>query len=222
MLRASHIVTVLAAASCALGIALPSCKPNPDLLKQTIPAGQTTLTASTDPLSYVLLGVGYQNYTCTDAGTFTSAGATADLYDLSCVAKTPADVARITTTANKLWNSKLPIIQCITPVLGKVAAIGKHFFSPSPSGTGISPVWDRRAETKKANAYVLARKTGNIPAPTGAQDVDWLQLANVEGSLATTIYRTDTRGGPPPTSCTPGSSTRVKYVAAYYLMGNTA
>jgi len=38
--------------------------------KLVLPAGQTALTAPTDPTSYVLLGVGFQNYTCSDAGVY--------------------------------------------------------------------------------------------------------------------------------------------------------
>lgn len=63
-------------------------------------------------------------------------------------------------------------------------------------------MWDFRAASAKGNpnAFVLAAKVGDIPAPTGKQDIDWLQLNNVSGSLATTVYRTDTRGGQPPAS----------------------
>jgi len=67
--------------------------------------------------------------------------------------------------------------------------MGSHFFNPPPSGTGISPVWDFRAVSAKGNpdAFVLAAKVANIPAPSGPKDVDWLQLKSVTGALATQV-----------------------------------
>ena len=50
------------------------------------------------------------------------------------------------------------------------------------------------------NAFVLANKTGDVPAPTGSQDVDWLQLTGAEGSLAKTVFRLNTKAGQPPSS----------------------
>jgi hypothetical protein len=80
--------------------------------------------------------------------------------------------------------------------------MGQHYFVTSPSGTGLSPVWDFRAASAQGNpnAFVLGAKVGDLPAPTGSSDVDWLQLKNVSGSLATSVYRVDTRGGQPPAS----------------------
>lgn len=221
----SYLITVLAAASFVVGIGIPSCKPSQTLLKQIIPASQQVLTASADPTSFVLLGIGYQNYTCNDAGKFAAVGATADLFDVSCAAKTPAASAAIAEGSFKLWTKCKKTDDAIAPGFGANKVLsGKHFFSTSPSGTGISPVWDMRsigpASVKgKADAFVLAAKTGNIPAPTGAKDVDWLQLSNVQGKLGTAIYRVDTRGGPAPASCTAGESTRVKYTSIYIISG---
>lgn len=36
----------------------------------TLPANQTALTAPTAPVTSVLLGIGFQNYTCSDAGAY--------------------------------------------------------------------------------------------------------------------------------------------------------
>jgi hypothetical protein len=73
----------------------------------------------------------------------------------------------------------------------------------SPSGTGISPKWDftSRKFAGNATAFVLGAKTGDILAPTDpATNIDWLQLAAVQGELASEIFRVDTVGGQPPTS----------------------
>ncbi|KAF8967757.1 hypothetical protein BDZ97DRAFT_1755842 [Flammula alnicola] len=189
----------------------------------TVPANQTVLAAPSTAPSYVLLGVGYQNYTCSTAGVYTSVGAVADLYDISCLSSVPAVFTNIQDEAYRLWQS-LPTSPKTLPAANGYPLMGSHFFATSPSGTGISPVWDFRGASAKGNpdAFVLAAKIGDLPAPTGAQDVDWLQLKSVEGSLATQIYRTDTRGGTAPTSCTPGSALiSLKYVAKYWLYGGT-
>ncbi|KAH9479339.1 hypothetical protein JR316_0007929 [Psilocybe cubensis] len=193
--------------------------------KMTLPAGQTALSAPTDPISSVILGVGIQNYTCTDAGTYASAGAVADLYDLSCLTKLGPIFNGVQDLAFAAWKIMPASIKTPgrTPLMG-YGFLGSHFFVTSPSGTGISPVWDYRAGSAKgnSNAFVLAAKVGNTPAPTGKQDVDWLQLKSVQGSLATQIYRTDTRGGQPPASCKPGSAPiSVKYVSKYWLFGGS-
>ena len=84
--------------------------------------------------------------------------------------------------------------------------LGQHYFVPNPKpaagSPAVSPVWDFTSDSEKGNpdAFVLAAKAGDIPAPTGKNDVDWLQLKNVEGELADTVYRTDTKGGQPPAS----------------------
>ncbi|PPQ78677.1 hypothetical protein CVT25_010698 [Psilocybe cyanescens] len=193
--------------------------------KLVLPAGQTALTAPTDPTSFVILGVGIQNYTCTDAGVYTSAGAVADLYDLSCLSKITPIFNTVQDLAYAAWKIMPASVKTPggSPLMG-YGFLGSHFFVTSPSGTGISPVWDYRAGSAKGNAdaFVLAAKVGNIAAPTGSKDVDWLQLKSVQGSLATQIYRTDTRGGQPPASCKPGSAPiSVKYVSKYWLFGGS-
>lgn len=69
------------------------------------------------------------------------------------------------------------------------------------------------------DAFVLTKKAFGAPAPTGMQDVDWLSLTNIgAGKLADEVYRTDTREGQPPASCTPGSEPiTVKYAAKYCM-----
>jgi len=189
-----------------------------------LPSNQTALAAPTAPVSYVLLGVGFQNYTCSSAGTYTSAGAVADLLDISCLSTIPDVFNNIQNVAYDGWKQAPPDVKTLGPVVGGYPFMGSHFFSTSPSGTGISPVWDFRGAIAKGNpdAFVLAAKVANIPAPTGPQDIDWVQLKAVSGALATQIYRTDTRGGVAPASCAVGSAPlSVKYVSKYWLYGGT-
>jgi hypothetical protein len=168
-----------------------------------------------------MLGVGFQNYTCGATGTYTSAGATADLFDLSCLSEENADLFNnIQDIAFTLWSKSNFDPKDMTHKVPM--KLGEHFFQTNPSG-GLSPVWDFRGDSapSQLDAFVVAAKVGNLPAPTGHEDVDWLQLNGVSGALATTIYRTHTKGGQPPTSCTPGSGVQqVKYVAKYWIYGS--
>jgi len=178
---------------------------------------RTAFSTPTSPLTSLVLGVGVQNYTCSTAGTYTSTGAVATLYDLACMSHSPEfDVMQ--DLAYDLWNASPANA---TPPTSS-SFMGNHFFITSPSGTGLVPVWDYRAGVAEGNpeAFVLAAKVADVPAPTSSQDVDWLQLKSVSGSLSTQVYRTDTRGGSPPTSCTPGSAPiSLRYVAKYWLYG---
>ncbi|KAJ7119947.1 hypothetical protein C8R43DRAFT_1112426 [Mycena crocata] len=189
-----------------------------------LPAGQTAIVApSTAPL-FVSLGVGIQNYTCSSSTLkYTSTGAVASIFDISCLDKTPA-FANIQTIAFKAWNAA-PASISASVIGSKIAApalLGQHYFVTSPSGTGISPKWDFTSTGKFAGnttAFVLAAKAANLTAPTNpATNVDWLALNNVQGSLASKIFRIDTVGGQPPTSCVAGSADiTVKYTAKYFL-----
>ncbi len=46
-----------------------------------------------------------------------------------------------------------------------------------------------------------------MPAPTGSEDIDWLVLNRVIGSLATQVFRVDTRDGQPPATVCRSHST---------------
>ncbi|KAJ6544511.1 hypothetical protein B0H19DRAFT_886334, partial [Mycena capillaripes] len=178
-----------------------------------LPAGQTALVSPTTAPQFMLLGVGIQNYTCSSAGIYTSIGALASLFDISC--DQSADFASIQTTAFDIWNGA----SADTPsssIGSQVAApdlLGNHLFVTSPSGTGISPEW------VIGSALVIGAKVGDIVAPTDSTtNVDWLALNNAQGTLASKIFRIDTVGGQPPTSCVAGSDPiSVKYTAKYYL-----
>ncbi|KAF9530388.1 hypothetical protein CPB83DRAFT_850831 [Crepidotus variabilis] len=173
----------------------------------TVPPGQTTLPAPSGKPSFVMFGVGTQNYTCGAAGTYTSTGAVAQLFDLSCLA----------SKNQAAFNADI-----ITAAPGE-AKLGQHYFQKNDAGA-LSPVWDFRGDSAKgnANAFVLAAKKGNVAAPTGAQDVDWLFLQSVSGNLATSIYRAQTKGGQPPASCTPGTpDITVPYTSRYWLYGGS-
>ncbi|KAJ6489957.1 hypothetical protein C8R45DRAFT_868093 [Mycena sanguinolenta] len=189
-----------------------------------LPSNQTALVAPTTSPLFVALGVGVQNYTCSSTtSTYTSIGAVASLFDISCLDKTPA-FATVQTSAYGAWKAAPSGVSANT-IGAKVGAsnlLGYHYFVTSPSGTGISPKWDFTSTGKFAgnsSAFILAAKAGDIAAPTNsATNVDWLMLNNVQGSLASKVFRIDTVNGQPPTSCVPGSADiSVKYASKYFL-----
>ncbi|CAE6386181.1 unnamed protein product [Rhizoctonia solani] len=159
---------------------------------------------------YIALGVGTQNYTCSAAGTYTSAGAVATLIDLSCLEQSePETFENIQTYAYNVignWNN-------VEATLGPyIHVLGKHYFV-SQSGA-IAPKFDF---SQTGNGYVISKKIGGASSPDGTQNVDWLELQNTSGSLAKYVYRVNTQGGQPPASCTLGQSVTVPYTAKYWF-----
>ncbi|EEB90399.1 hypothetical protein MPER_11403 [Moniliophthora perniciosa FA553] len=90
-----------------------------------------------------------------------------------------------------------------------------HSSITTPLRDCLSPKWDFSVSTGDSKDFVVGARQAGISAPTGASDVDWLYLTNVQGTLASEIYRTNTKGGQPPASCTPGKALDVEYTALY-------
>lgn len=78
--------------------------------------------------------------------------------------------------------------------------LGQHYFIQRSGNTNLSPVWDFRSTTGNSNAIMIAIKTGDLPAPTGPGDIDWLELKKVSGGLAGELLRVFTHAGQPPPS----------------------
>jgi len=195
-----------------------------------LPSGASTLVAPSTPSPrFIGIGVGVQNYTCSTAGTFTSVGAVAELFDISCLnPSTFNSVGQFAFDAWKLAPKQITaadLIQDLSFIKAPVV-LGQHFFIPNPTGTGLSPEWNFSSASEKGhpNAFVVGAKAGDIPAPSNpGTNVDWLELNAVEGDLASQVYRIETIGGQPPTSCTPGSpEISVKYVSQYWFFGGSA
>ncbi|KAJ7288283.1 hypothetical protein C8J57DRAFT_1494596 [Mycena rebaudengoi] len=188
-------------------------------IKMDLPSNQTLLVSPTTAPRYVALGVGVQNYTCTEATLkYASAGAVASIFDISCLKGTA--LATIQTTAYKLW-AAAPASAKPSSIRAVPTLLGDHYFVPSPSGTGISPKWDFTSagpNAGNATAFIIAAKAAGIAAPNTAIDVDWLFLNRVSGDLASQVFRIDTVGGQPPSSCVAGSAPiSVKYTSKYFL-----
>ncbi|KAL0571271.1 hypothetical protein V5O48_010688 [Marasmius crinis-equi] len=181
--------------------ASPAAKTLCDVSDVKVQAG--SLPPQTAPTSFIALGVGTQNYTCSSAGNYTSAGAVATLYDISCT------YANFDATAD----------------VQNLLVLGQHFFITNPvnASAGISPKWDFTSRLGDPQAFVVGARIDFMPAPVDpATNIDWLKLGAVpgQGSLASEIYRTDTKGGQPPASCAVGSKPiTVKYSATYWFTG---
>ncbi|CAE6482579.1 unnamed protein product [Rhizoctonia solani] len=174
-------------------LALPS---SPDI---SIPSGLKP--------KYITLGVGTQNYTCSSAGTYASAGAVATLVDISCAyASDPYLFGDVQTWAYNLYPQWQYASEPYTHELGK------HYFI-SQSGS-IAPKFDF---TQTGKGYTVAKKAAGTTSPEGSNNVDWLELQSTSGNLAKYVFRVDTQGGQPPASCKAGETVRVKYTAKYWF-----
>ncbi|KAJ6595520.1 hypothetical protein DFH09DRAFT_1134863 [Mycena vulgaris] len=196
--------------------------------KMRLPSNQTLLVAPSQGPSYIGLAIGTQNYTCASTGTYTNVGAVAELFDVSCLYGTPEffSLQQIAYTVWKFASPAAPISEIISFLQPFKASfvLGQHYFVPAPSGTGISPKWDftSGALAGHPDAFIIAAKVGDMLAPTGPPDVDWLSLTKVQGDLATQVFRINTVGGLPPASCTAGSPPiAVKYASMYWLYGSS-
>jgi len=186
-------------------------------------AGDFNLTIPTGRhISAVSVGFGVQNYTCDPTSkTFTSIGAVGELIDESCdfLQTNFSTVQNNLFTAWKSISSSTTIQDVITQLNGHPGVPGQHYFVENATSKAVVPVWDYRPSMPThPRGFVDARKVGQMPAPTGANDVPWLKLVRVEGDLAYDIFRINTMGGQPPTSCTPGAApTSINYSAVYVL-----
>jgi Protein of unknown function (DUF3455) len=119
----------------------------------------------------------------------------ATLFDVSCLAKTPI----LTYIPTLVYEGG----SALANLLGKTPLdLGQHYFITNPeTGTGIVPRFDFTASQNNPNAFVDAKKVGDLPDPyNSTADVDWLQLQGFLGDLAKTVFRVNTKGGQPATS----------------------
>jgi hypothetical protein len=138
---------------------------------------------------------------------YRSTGAVAELFDISCLYGTSL-FDKLPDDAIKLW-SEAPSHLTISEVIKDLSymknpiVLGEHYFITNPiTGTGLSPRWDFTSHAFRGNpnAFVVGTTVGNLAAPTGSQDINWLYLTAAQGELANEVYRTDTRLGQPPAS----------------------
>ncbi|QSZ35202.1 hypothetical protein DSL72_008069 [Monilinia vaccinii-corymbosi] len=202
----------------------PVCNLNnaaqPVLSPKPLPGPSTGLT-----LKHVAIGRGTQNYTCSTNATAApvALGAVATLFNASCVASTYPDLLSI------LPNVALQFDLNLAPSAGNLNPVdlmlsGHHYF------TNVStPFFNLNTKNWKLGSGGFAKSDG-MSAPAGASigqnnqgfgAVPWLKLTardGVTGGLQE-VYRVNTAGGNPPTTCADrlGSSFDVQYAAEYWF-----
>ncbi|KAI0716434.1 hypothetical protein C8Q76DRAFT_617669 [Earliella scabrosa] len=213
------------------GEGIANCKI--DKFVPNFPHGQNQLVAPSTPPRFIGLAFGVQNYTCTPAGNYTSAGAVAELIDVSCQVYEPG-FDTIQHDLYNVWTKLIPhpieAIIDLLHLLNPPYVLNQHYFVPNPvTGEGLSPKWDftsSGAFQGVKDAFIIAKGKASIPAPTDPKkDVAWLDVVNVDGKIADEVFRFDTVGGQPPSSCVYngpyGNDLSVKYVSKYIFYGGS-
>jgi hypothetical protein len=182
----------------------------------TLPPGQTAIAvpAGERPVN-IVLGVGTQNYTCGATGKYSSVGAVAKLFDISCLYGKRA----FTDIEDVFLGLPAPVRNTIINVASRTPLlVGDHYFVTNPvTGTGIAPKFAQKANG--GAVFTVLTKVNGTAAPTGPPDVDFLQLKTIAGDWATTVFRVDTENGAPPASCTAGTpDISVPYAAKYWFL----
>ncbi|WVF66734.1 hypothetical protein IAT40_001476 [Kwoniella sp. CBS 6097] len=175
-----------------------------------VPGGETT--------SMITVGRGVQNYTCTN-GNYVSAGALANLFDVSCLFSMTAKTIDPVTLNDLL--PKLAFKALSFPSLGDdgLQIAINHLFVATPNAAtpGISPEFALSSGSDK----IIVSKLSNSTAPSNpTTNVPWLHLGAIQGqgTLAKSVFRVNTVNGQPPSSCSSeGESLSVNYASMYWF-----
>ncbi|RDW79001.1 DUF3455 domain-containing protein [Aspergillus mulundensis] len=204
-------------------------------ITDTTTLASSTLTAPSKGLSAkaITLGRGTQNYTCASSSNLATpkaTGATATLFDASCVAAFDARYGASTGSQSilHLLPDVLKPVPLSTTDLSAIIlqrlskqdlVVGKHYFTAD--GT---PFFDLRGAGRDNSDWIAARKADQMDAPSKpgfgiTGDVAWLKLTAVEGGYRE-VYRVHTAGGSAPATCEgmPAEFT-VDYTAEYWFYG---
>jgi len=236
MVAVSNIAAVAAGFPGSLTPGMPRRPGVHDLSKAVIPlspAQQTALGTPTTPLSAVGVAFGVQNYTCSANNVFVSAGAVAEVFDISCLASSNSSrLSTIQSDLFDLWNSTRAgnatvqqLIETMPNVVPPKMILSQHYFIKNTAG-GISPVWDFRATEKfkgVENAVFVGKASANVSDANPTKNVPWLHLGNVSGDISDEVYRILTVGGVAPSSCVSGTTKdiSVKYTSQYWFFGGS-
>jgi hypothetical protein len=97
---------------------------------------------------------------------------------------------------------------------GSAPRIGTHSIRiDENTGTEVSEVFERTEGEQKAAEL---KKVSVLSAPNSEKDMDWSRLEAVKSTWAQTVFRVETSGGQPPSSCFAGDpSISLPYHAQY-------
>ncbi|KAH7103757.1 hypothetical protein BKA62DRAFT_696357 [Auriculariales sp. MPI-PUGE-AT-0066] len=186
-------------------------------VKPWLPADQQNVTVPMDQKPrFITVGVGVQNYTCSDAGKFTSVGAVASLYDVSCIAKLPIAQHIQDYMFTALNANDAPSVVDLLLLEGTLK-IGDHYFIAGKDGK-LVPVFDFTNTLKDKEQFVNVAKKGNIASPDSPGDVDWLELKRWRARQPRPpSASTRTLASPRHQWCMSGDKISVPYAAQYWF-----
>lgn len=180
-------------------------------------------------LSRVVLGLGNQKYSCTNATTHqpldvpVAIGAEAVLYDASCLVVNHPDLLhKLPSTLVQVPGSTILTFAAFEELWQQPGLIvGEHYFTDSttPTFTFFSAAVGML--TVEGSIF-LGKVEERVPAPSNAAEgaVDWLRLGVKEGTVTYKAgYRVVTAGGKPPADCLAypqGGGLKVPYAAEYW------
>lgn len=191
--------------------------------------GATNLPGTTNPVAFVAIGRGIQNYSCTAVGaTPVSIGAIAVLFDYTSIAN--SNETELDTFPGTAVNVPFdPFSPTPVSIAGLPAAtvLGHHYFAadgtPTFNLTGAPAVGGE-------NMILFGNKTATVTAPAGSPlgpdgtgSVAWLQLlAKVNIPLEESVgiveaYRVETAGGNPETICSEVGTQVIPYASEYWF-----
>ncbi|KAF7879321.1 hypothetical protein EAF04_000517 [Stromatinia cepivora] len=177
-------------------------------------------------LKHVAIGRGTQNYTCGTNATAapTAVGAVATLFNASCIASTYPDLLSILPNVALQFDLNLASSSTQNLNPADLMMSGHHFFTNSST-----PFFDLNTKNWQLGRGGFA-KTDGLAAPVDASvgqnnkgygAVAWLKLTARDGATGDLqeVYRVNTAGGNPPTTCKDnlGSSFDVQYAAEYWF-----
>jgi hypothetical protein len=196
-------------------------------LTASLPSSGLPSPSSISPgvtLKYIALGVGTQNYTCASTPDSASApvqvGAKATLFDAGqFYSNFPGMIPTLPGLALGLY--AMTGQPDMTKILG-AGVLGNHFFNGGGQPTFDLTKVGARLTSKRLNN--VAAPADSCPGPNNVGAVDWLQLTDVGSDASwggvTYVYRVETAGGKPPTSCSGKTGTfTVPYAADYFYYG---
>jgi hypothetical protein len=191
-----------------------------------LPAAAVSVLGTPPPIPlFVGVALGQENYTCnTTSLTWTNIGLVSALIDVSCLVDSPMFATFQNETWTE-WNSSAKSLT-VPKVLENLRSqpadakfptlLGTHDFVVNPiNGVGFNTRFDFSEYTGQKNDYFIGQGLG-VYKDGNPSDVPWFHVASIAGTLAKTVYRTDTKGGNPPASCKAGDQPMgVRYSATY-------
>lgn len=188
--------------------------------------GSTSLPTPIGTLKAIALGYGTQNYTCAAASAATptpvavAIGAKATLYNTNRITSAPESVAlpqlveAVGIALNATYRYSTPVVSSFIQQQ-QFQVLGYHYFN----GAG-QPTFDL---TSSGTGFLVAKKIGDIPAPSNATAgeygaVDWLALSDAGGSQGLSeVYRVETAGGKAGICDGTAEEVYIPYAALYWF-----